>query len=73
MYKSSISPDVVSGKIKSINYTVNNPSQTQKNDLSYKTPLYTELIQGPSEKQFKTEDILDWSVNLLGCNILQLG
>ena len=50
MYKSSISPNVVSGKVKSTNYTVNNPSETQKSDLSYKTPLYTELIQGPSEK-----------------------
>lgn len=44
---SSISPNVVFGKRKLINYTVNNPSDTQKDDLSYETPLDTESIQGP--------------------------
>ena len=42
---SSISPNVVSGKIKSSNYTVNNPSETQKDNLSYETPLYTGTLQ----------------------------
>lgn len=41
---------MVSGKMKSINYAVNNPSETQKDDLFYKIPLYTELIKGPYRK-----------------------